>query len=142
MPEKKTFLAAVDYCLIRLKRKYDGIGQHPATIRKYVNANIACMSLLKPGAKGEVPACAFKSLCVAFESYVHIQQINSQQGKLTDKKLAVRINHVLKHNYKQKMLQCILLATTKNLDASTIEIVEDQGLCGTMFANILSWFIN
>jgi hypothetical protein len=82
----------------KVKREYDGVGPHPATIWKYVNANIAGMSPLKPGVKGDIPVCAFKSLCVVFESYARIQQINSRQGGLTYKKLAVRINHVLKHN--------------------------------------------
>jgi hypothetical protein len=36
----------------KVKRGYDGIGPHPAKIQKYVNANIAGMSPLKPGVKG------------------------------------------------------------------------------------------
>ena len=46
------------------------------------------MSPLKIGVKGDVPTCAFKSLCIAFESFVCIQQINSRQGDITYKKLA------------------------------------------------------
>jgi hypothetical protein len=53
-----------------VKSEYDGIGPHPATIRHYVNANLVGMSPLKPGVMGDVPASSFKSLCVAFESYV------------------------------------------------------------------------
>jgi hypothetical protein len=89
----------------RVKSEYDGIGPHPATIRHYVNANLAGMSPLKPGVMGDVPASSFKSMCVAFESYVWICQINSREGKITLKKLVARINAVLRHNYKQKMLQ-------------------------------------
>jgi hypothetical protein len=92
--------------------------------------------------KGDIPVCAFKSLCIAFESYVRIQQINMQQGEITYKKLAGRINQVLKHDYKQKMLQRVLCATTKNLDASTMHIAEDRRFCWTTFANISSWFDN
>ena len=47
---------------------FDGIGPHANTVRKYVNSNIAGMSPLKPGVKGNVPAWVFKTLCVAFES--------------------------------------------------------------------------
>jgi hypothetical protein len=39
-------------------------------------------------------AWAFKSLCLAFESYVRIQKLNSRQSKITYKKLAVKINQV------------------------------------------------
>jgi hypothetical protein len=126
----------------KVKREYDGVGPHAATIRRYVNTNIAGMSLLKIGVKGDLPPCVFKSLCVAFESFVHIQQINSCQGGITYKKLAARINTLLRHDYRQKMLQRILLATAKDLDASTLQIAEDLQVCWTTFANISIWFDN
>jgi hypothetical protein len=109
----------------RVNREYDGIGPAPATIRRYVQANLAGMSPLKPGVMGDVPPPSFKSLCMAFESYVRICQINSREGKIMLTKLAARINAVLHHNYKQKMLQRVLSATAKNLDASTMHIAED-----------------
>ena len=98
------------------------------TIRCYVNAKLQIMSPLKIGVKGGVPPCVFKSLCVAIESFVHIMimQINSKSGEITYKKLAVRIKAVLHHNYGQKMLQRILQATAKNLDASTMHIAKDR----------------
>ncbi len=71
----------------RVKREFDGIGPHANTIRKYVNSNITGMSPLKPGVKGNVPAWVFKTLCIAFESYVRIQQINSWEGEISYKKL-------------------------------------------------------
>ncbi len=111
--------------LKRVKSEYDGIGPHPATICCYVNANLAGMSPLKPGVMGDVPASSFKLLCVAFESYVRICQINSWEGEITLKKLTARINAVLHHNYKQKMLQRILSATAKDLDATTMHIAKD-----------------
>jgi glucokinase len=76
--------------------------------------------------KGDIAACVFNSLSVAFKTYVRIEQINLWPGEPPYKKLAVRINQVLKHNYKQKMLQHIILAMAKNLDASTIHITKDQ----------------
>ncbi len=64
----------------KAKKEYGGVGPHPATIRRYVNANLVGMSPLKPGVTGDVPVSVFKSLCVALTSYVRIQQINSRQG--------------------------------------------------------------
>jgi hypothetical protein len=52
----------------KVKKEYDGVGPCHTTIRRYVNANIAGMSPLKHGVKGDVPPCAFKSLRVAFEN--------------------------------------------------------------------------
>ncbi len=85
---------------ILVKKEYDGAGPHATTIRRYVNANLSGMLPLKPGVKGDLPAWAFKSLCVAFKSYVRICQINSKIGEITYKKLATRINTVLKHDYR------------------------------------------
>ena len=60
----------------KVKKEFDGVGPHAATIRRYINANIAGMSPLKVGVKGDVPTCAFKLLCIAFRSFVRIMQIN------------------------------------------------------------------
>jgi hypothetical protein len=73
----------------KVRKEFDGVGPHAATIRKYVKANLQGMSPLKCGVKGDVPAWAFKSLCLAFESYVRIQQLNSRLNEITYKKLAV-----------------------------------------------------
>jgi hypothetical protein len=53
-------------------------------------------------------------------------QINSKEGELTYKNLAARINALLHHDYRQKMLQRVLLAMAKNLDASTMHVAEDR----------------
>jgi hypothetical protein len=106
--------------------EYDGVGPHAASIWRYVNANLVGMSPLKLGVKGDVPAWAFKSLCVAFKSYIQICQINSKMGEISYKKLATRINTVLKHDYRQKMLQRVLSATANNLDALRMHLGEDR----------------
>ena len=82
------------------------------------------------------------TLCVAFESYIQICQINSKMGEISYKKLATRINTVLKHDYRQKMLQRVLSATAKNLDASPMAVAEDRRVRWTTFTNISSWFDN
>ena len=81
------------------------MGLHAATIRRYVNANLHGMSPLKCGVKGDVPKWAFQSVCLAFESYVRIQQLNSRQGEITYKKLAAKLNQVFKKDSKE--LGCI-----------------------------------
>ena len=100
------------------------------------------MSPLKVGVKGDIPPCAFKSLCVAFESFVRIMQINSKSGEITYKKLALCINAVLCHDYNQKMFQRFLLATAKNLDASAMHNAEDRQVLWTTAENISCWFNN
>ena len=94
------------------------------------------MSPLKLGVKGDVPAREFKSLCVAFKSYIRIGQINSKDGGDYLQKAGNTHQYVLKHDYRQKMLQCVLSATAKRLDAST------RRVRWTTFTNISSWFDN
>ena len=125
-----------------MKKEYDGVGPSYVIIKRYVNANLAGMSPLKHGVKGDVPLCQFKSLCVAFQSFVRIQQLNSRQGEVTYKKLAARINALLRHDYRQKMLQRILVATASDLDASTMHIAEDRRVRWTTSKNINMWFDN
>ena len=126
----------------KIKADFGGVGPHDTTIRRYVNGNLQGMSPLKIWVKGDIPPCAFKSLCVAFERFVRIMQINSKSGEITYKKLAVRINAVLRHDYRQKMLQRVLQATAKTLDASTMHITEDRRVLWTTLENISSWFKN
>jgi hypothetical protein len=63
-------------------------------------------------------------------------------GEISYKKLATRINTVLKHDYRQKMLQHALSATANNLDASTMHLAEDWRVRWMTFTNISSWFDN
>ena len=67
--EKKTGGLSSFQIEAKVKKEFDGVGPSNATIRRYVSVNIVCMSPLKIGVKGDVPACAFKSLCIAFESF-------------------------------------------------------------------------
>ena len=69
-------------------------------------------------------------------------QINSRQGEITYKKLASRINVLLGKDYRLKMLQHVLLATSKNLDASTMHVAEDRRVLWTTEENIVCWFDN
>ena len=52
------------------------------------------------------------------------------------------LNTVLKQDYRQKMLQRVLSATAKSLDASTMSLAEDRRVRWTTFTNISSWFEN
>jgi hypothetical protein len=126
----------------KVKQEFDGVGPNASTICCYVHANLQGMYPLKHGVQGDIPPCVFKLLCIAFESFVRIMQINSKEGEITFKKLSARINAVLRHDYKQKMLQSILLALANNLDALTMHIAEDRQVRWTTQENISCWFNN
>ncbi len=101
----------------KVKKEYDGVGLHAATIWRYINANIAGMSPLKIGVKGNVPTFVFKSFCIAFKSFICIQQTNSHQGKITYKKLAARINALLRPIQKRTAVAAVLDFTNKEWES-------------------------
>jgi hypothetical protein len=103
---------------------------------------IAGASHLKPGIKIDIPKWAYNSLCIAFETYVRINEINSRDGELTLTKLAAKVNDTMGHNYRDKLLNCVLTSTAKDLDASKMEYCEDQQIRWTTFKNISMWFDN
>jgi hypothetical protein len=77
---------------------------------------------------------------MAFESYVHINQLNRRDDVLTLKTLAAKVNETMLHNYRSKLLNCVLLSTAKYLDASKMEYCEDRRIRWTTYLNISAWF--
>jgi hypothetical protein len=79
-----------------VKREYNGCTLHPAIVGHCFNTNLAGISPLKVGGKGGCARFTFKSLCMAFESYIWICQINpwegkTQMGAITERMLWERI---------------------------------------------------
>ena len=109
----------------RVKLEFDGAGPSAQTIQRYANTGLAGLSPLKPGVKSDIPKWAYSSLCLALESYVCINQLNRRDDVITLKKLAVKVNKTMLHNYHSKLLNRVLLSTAKYLDASKMEYCED-----------------
>jgi len=93
---------------------------------------LAGQSPVKPGVKSDIPKCAYNSLCVEFESYVRINQLNRRDDKLTFDKLAAKINETMIHDYKKKLLNRVLfnLAQQSILTHRRWSIVRIAGLDG------------
>jgi len=126
----------------KVKIEFDGVGPSATTLRRYAKLGLVGESPMKPGVKSEIPKWAYNSLCVAFESYVRINQLNRRDDKLTLKKLAAKVNEAMKHNYRTKLLNRVLLSTAKYLDASKMEYSEERRIRWTTWPNINSWFDN
>ena len=81
--------------------------------------------------------------CVAFESYVRINQLNSRNGKLTMIKLhADATNKFMHHNYMGKLLNCIFRSTISDLNTSKLEYCKDCRILWTTYKNVSLWFGN
>ena len=126
----------------KVKVEFDGVGPSATTLQRYINNGIAGQSPLKPGVKSNIPKWAYKSLTVAFESYVRINQLNRRDDVLTLKKLVAKINKAMNHDYRSKLLNRVLLDTAKYLDASKMEYCEDRRIRWTTYSNINIWFDN
>jgi hypothetical protein len=114
----------------RVKLDFDGVGPDPIMIQRYVKKGIVGHSPLKPGILSDVPKWAYSSLCMAFESYICINQLNRRDDVLTLKKLRATVNKTLQHDYKRKLLNHVLLSTAKYLDASKLELPRTAGSGG------------
>ena len=86
-----------------MKVEFDGVGPSARTLQQYANNGIAGVLPLKPGVKSDIPKSLYKSLSVAFESYVRINQLNSRDGELTLNKLANEINKFM-HRKQQRLI--------------------------------------
>jgi len=72
-----------------IKLQHDGVGPDARTITRYVNEyNHVGMSPLKTGKKNIIPRWAFQSACMAFETYVSINQLNGISSLNTRNKLS------------------------------------------------------
>ncbi len=109
----------------KVKVEFDGVGPTARTLQRYADDGIARVLPLKPGVKSDIPKSLYKSLCVAFESYVHINQLNSRDGELTLNKLANAINTCMHRNYRRKLLNPILISTARDINASKLKYWED-----------------
>ena len=71
-----------------------GISLCPQTIQKKVKeGNIGC-SPLRHGPKGNIPELHYNNLCVAFESFVTINQINGNMRTCSGKKYGLCASHI------------------------------------------------
>ncbi len=77
----------------KIKAQFSGKGPCTRSITWYVKEyHLVGTLLLKVPSPDEIPAHAFKSLCVGLESYISICQTNEKCVKLGKQKLAVLVN--------------------------------------------------
>ena len=126
----------------KVKVEFDGVGPSPRTLQRYANDGIGGTSPLKPGVQSDIPKSLYKSLCIAFESYIRINQLNARDGNLTLNKLANAVNKCMQHNYRRKLLNRLLISTARDINASKLEYCEDCRIRWTIYKNINMWFDN
>ena len=136
--EKENGLAAESICK-KKREEFDGHGPSARTILRYVNDwDIAGNSPLKRGPNGNIPAWVYSSLCMAFETFVRIQQINATGHENTRKILSLKLN-ILVGN---KLYYRVLKDTAIDMNSAKHNNCEDRRIQWTTYKNLQMWFDN
>ncbi len=119
----------------------------PQTVQVYMKKDNICMSPQRRGPKGKIDDRHYKNLCLAFESFVAIQNINDNPRKQTYKILGKLLQEVVYGNgatagsqQAHHLLHQVLKDTAINLNAGKTKNVEHRRVRWTNHKNILMWF--
>ena len=117
------------------------------SIQKKVKEGNIGTSPLRRGPKGNIPELHFRNLCIAFESFIRINQLNGNIRKLGTRKLRPLVHKVIYGNDKGRqssnmLLKRILDATATNLDKGKPSNAEDRRVKWTTKQNLTMWFNN
>jgi hypothetical protein len=105
------------------------------------------MSPIKSGVKGGIPHWAFVSVCMAFESYISINQLNGTCSLNCHNKLSKKLNCIfdIKPCFNEPnhwLVKRVLAATAIDLNASKAKNAEDRRIEWTTYKNLDMWFEN
>jgi hypothetical protein len=121
----------------------------PRTVQIYVKKSNIGVLPQRRGPKGKINDHHYKNLCLAFESFVMIHQINGNVRKQTYKTLAALLQEVVYGDgatagsqQAHHLLQQVLKDTAINLNAGKTKNVEDRRVHWTNHKNISMWFDN
>jgi len=119
-------------------------------LRKVKEGNIGT-SPLRQGPKGNIPALHFNNLCIAFQSFIRINQLNGSMRVLGPKKVGPLVHKVIygvdddekkgKESSKS-LLNRVLDATATHLNKSKSSNAEDRRVKWTNKQNLMVWFNN
>ena len=128
----------------QVKLEFDGVAPSAHKIRHYVNNyNIAGAPPLKMGAPGKIPKVIYDSLCIAFESYISINQVNGTSVDNLPAHLLLMVNSVMGKDLKssnRQLLNRLLTDTALNLCATKLVEQEERRNRWTTHRNLSLWF--
>ena len=117
---------------------FGGVGPDKRAITRYCNEyNLVGHSPIKPGNKGRIPHHLFQSACIAFESFISINQVNGTCSENRRQILSKRLNGIFgikpfTHHPNHSLLKRVSMATSADLDALKSNNVEQRRIQWTM----------
>ena len=114
------------------------------TIQKKVHAGDVGTSPLRRGPKGNIPDHLYRNLCIAYESFVVINQINGTMHMCRPKRVGPLLRQVIyghSDNWKP-LFERVQKDTAANLRRQKAKNSEDRRNRWTTEGNIAAWFDN
>ena len=147
--EKKDGLSARQCCELIKTQTGGKVKISARTLQDKVKKGEIGVSPLRRGPKNEMDDLKYKNLCLAFETFVVINQTNNNgNARLRNYKIGNLLQNIVygkaaagtsqAHN----LLQRVLRDTATNLKANKLKNAEDQRIRWTNYKNISLWFDN
>ncbi len=128
-----------------VKKKHNGICPGKTTIHRYVvELGLIGMSPLKTGPEGNIPRETYNVLCMAYGSFLRINQINGRGGDNSRTKLVPLIAETMKIAVKSSewLIKRLCRDTAMDLKADKVSFAEERRVRWTTFSNLQMWFNN
>jgi hypothetical protein len=114
------------------------------TIQKKVSAGNIGTSPLRQGAKGHIPDRHYRSLCLAYESFVTINQLNGTMRACHPKRIRPLVHKVIhgdSDNW-ESLFKRVQKDTTINLRRQKAKNAEDRRIRWNTEKKLSAWFDN
>ena len=116
------------------------------TIQKKVKEGEIGVSPIRRGPKGNIPECHYTNLCMAFKSFVTINQLNGNVRVLSQKRLAPLLKKVIYGDQQdsdaRKLFRRMLCDTGVDLSVTKSRNAEDRRIAWTNEDNLNMWWNN
>jgi hypothetical protein len=116
------------------------------TIQKKVQEGEIGTLPLRRGPQGNIPELHYRNLCLAFQNYIRINQINGTVQECGPKKVGPRIYKVIYGNNGEaswrQLLKRVLVDTAVDLKKARSKNAEDRRIRWMNHKNITMWFEN
>ncbi|KAL3771166.1 hypothetical protein ACHAWU_004789 [Discostella pseudostelligera] len=126
-----------------IKAKHSGVGPSRATIHRYVvEYGLIGMSPRKHGPEGNIPAMMYTALCMAYGSFLRINQINAMGSNNSRTKLVPIIAETMNISVStsKELIKRLCRDTAIDMKCDKLSFAEERRVRWTTYANLELWF--
>jgi len=126
-----------------IKKKHAGVGPSRATIHRYVvDYGLIGMSPRKHGPEGNIPAMMYTALCMAYGSFLRINQINAMGSDNSRSKLLPILAETMNISVSssKELIKRLCRDTAIDMKCDKLSFAEERRVRWTTYANLELWF--